>query len=79
MADGRKPIEEATGTRETNPPPFSREQFESSPEFASFKVGMTKLLRVTKVRLDELVLEARADSPRWKNPGAPGRKRKSLE
>jgi hypothetical protein len=40
---------------------------------------MKKLLKVSKPRLDELVLEARADSPRWKNPKAPGRKPPKLK
>ena len=48
--------------------------FHSTPEFAHFKQQMKKLLSVPKERVDELVREAKAASPRLDNPNAPCRK-----
>jgi hypothetical protein len=56
---------------------FSSLVFESTPEFANFKRGMKKLLRVPKAEVDELVRMAKIESPRRDNPIAPGRKKRS--
>lgn len=66
---------EATGTRETHPV-FSRDKFESTPEFANFASGMRRLLKVPKSEVDEAVRIAKIESPRRDNPLAPGRKKK---
>jgi hypothetical protein len=63
-----------TRARETHRA-FSRDKFESTPEFANFKRGMKALLAVPKTELDELIQKAKADSPRVGNPHAPGRKK----
>jgi hypothetical protein len=72
MAERQARKETRTGS--TPPPPFSRKRFESTPEFAKFKVGMKKLLAVPKVVLDARVKAAKEASPRVGNPKAPGRK-----
>lgn len=66
----------ATGPGETHPPPMSPEQFRASPEFRRLRTGMTKLLQMTKAKLDARVEQAKADSPRLIDPNAPGRKRR---
>ena len=63
-----------TRARETHRA-FSRDKFESTPEFANFKRGMKALLAVPKAELDELIRKAKEDSPRAGNPNAPGRKK----
>jgi hypothetical protein len=57
----------------TNPKP-SEPAFDSTPEFQHFKNVMRGVLAVPKSRLDELVAQAKKDSPRNGNPSAPGRK-----
>jgi hypothetical protein len=74
MADGRKDNGK-TRARETHPA-FSRDRFESTPEFARFKVGIKKLLKVPKALVDARVKAAKDASPRVGNPKAAGRKRK---
>jgi hypothetical protein len=49
--------------------------FDSTPEFQQFREVMRGVLAMSKARLDELVREAKEDSPRNGNPMAPGRKR----
>jgi len=49
--------------------------FDKTPEFQHFKEVMRDVLSVPKKRLDELVKEAKAQSPRNGNPDAPGQKR----
>jgi hypothetical protein len=49
--------------------------FDSTPEFQHFKEVMRGVLSVPKARLDELVEQAKKDSPRANNPHAPGKKR----
>ena len=73
MADGRKDNGK-TRARETHPA-FSRDRFESTPEFANFKVGMKKLLAVSKTVVDARVKAAKEASPRAGNPKAAGRKK----
>jgi hypothetical protein len=51
------------------------EPFDSTPEFKEFKDVMRGILLVSKKRLDELVLEAKENSPRNGDPHAPGQKR----
>lgn len=76
MVEGRKPRTKAAGQGETHSPSFSRERFESTPEFANFKEGMKKLLAVPKAVVDERVKAAKGASPRAGNPKAAGRKPK---
>jgi len=71
MAEGLPNKE--TGARETHRA-FSRDRFEATREFAEFKRGMKKLLRVSKAELDEAVRMAKIESPRRDDPMAPGRK-----
>jgi hypothetical protein len=73
MADGRG-LDKKTGPGKTGSPPFSRERFESTPQFAKFKRGMTALLAVPKPELDARVKSAKEASPRAGNPKAAGRK-----
>ena len=56
---------------------MTREQFEASPEFRKFKSDMQKILTVPKTELDERVRLAKVTSPRFGNPNAAGRKRKT--
>lgn len=49
--------------------------FDSTPEFQHFREVMRGVLAVPKKRLDELVSEAKENSPRNGNPHAPGQKR----
>lgn len=49
--------------------------FDSTPEFKHFKEVMRAVLAVPKKRLDELVEEAKENSPRKSDPHAPGQKR----
>jgi hypothetical protein len=49
--------------------------FDSTPEFQHFKDVMRGVLAVPKQRLDELVREAKENSPRNGDPNAPGQKR----
>jgi len=49
--------------------------FDSTPEFQHFKEVMRGVLAVPKARLDELVKQAKKDSPRNGDSEAPGRKR----
>jgi hypothetical protein len=49
--------------------------FDSTPEFRHFKEVMRGVLAVPKKRLDELVREAKENSPRNGDPHAPGQKR----
>ena len=65
---------EKAGPGETHLPPMTPERFLESPEFRKFRTGMKQLLKVPKARLDRLVEDAKADSPRAGNPNAPGRK-----
>jgi hypothetical protein len=51
--------------------------FDSTPEFQHFTEVMRGVIAVPKKRLDELVLEAKENSPRNGNPHAPGQKRKT--
>jgi hypothetical protein len=51
------------------------DSFDATPEFQHFTAQMRKLIAVPKVRLDELVQQARESSPRKGAPNAPGRKR----
>jgi hypothetical protein len=51
--------------------------FDSTPEFQHFKEVMRGVLAVSKARLDELIAQAKKDSPRNGNPNAPGKKHKS--
>lgn len=48
--------------------------FDSTPEFEQFKNVMRRVITVPKERLDELVEQAKRESPRNGNPHAPGRK-----
>jgi len=50
--------------------------FDSTPEFEQFKNLMRRVIAVPKERLDELVEQAKKESPRNGNPDAPGRKRR---
>jgi hypothetical protein len=50
-------------------------RFDSTPEFQHFKDVMRGVLTVPKKRLDELVREAKDNSPRNGDPHAPGQKR----
>jgi hypothetical protein len=50
-------------------------QFEATPEFEHFRKVMRGVLAVPKSRLDELVREAKDNSPRNGDPNAPGQKR----
>jgi hypothetical protein len=50
--------------------------FDATPEFQHFKEVMRGILAVPKKRLDELVKEARENSPRNGDPHAPGQKPK---
>ena len=68
-------IREKAGPGGTHPPPLTAKQFEKTPEFGRLKSGMRLLLAVPKAKLDRLVQDAKADSPRAGNPNAPGRKR----
>jgi hypothetical protein len=74
MAEGLP--DKKTGARETHRS-FSRDRFESTPEFANFKRGMKALLAVPKAELDALVRKAKAESPRAGNPNAAGRKKRA--
>jgi hypothetical protein len=49
--------------------------FDSTPEFQHFKDVMRGVLAVPKKRLDELVANAKEESPRNGDPHAPGQKR----
>jgi hypothetical protein len=49
--------------------------FDSTPEFKHFKEVMRHVLAVPKPRLDELVRDAKENSPRKGDPHAPGQKR----
>jgi hypothetical protein len=49
--------------------------FDSTPEFQHFKEVIRRVLAVPKKRLDELVREAKENSPRNGDPHAPGQKR----
>jgi hypothetical protein len=49
--------------------------FDSTPEFKEFKDVMRGILSVSKKRLDELVHEAKENSPRNGDSHAPGQKR----
>jgi hypothetical protein len=49
--------------------------FDSTPEFKHFKEVMREVLAVPKARLDDLVREAKEESPRNGDPNAPGQKR----
>ena len=73
MVDGRRLVK---ATEAGKDPPFAREAFEATPEFANFREGMKRLLQVPKVELDEAVREYAATSPRLGDKNAPGRKRK---
>lgn len=48
--------------------------FDSTPEFARFREGMTKFLSVPKSRLDPLVEETANASPRKADLNSAGRK-----
>jgi hypothetical protein len=72
-------MREKAGPGKTHPPPMAAEQFLESPEFRRFRTGMKRLLTVPKEKLDRLVENAKADSPRAGNPNAPGRKRFHVE
>jgi hypothetical protein len=50
--------------------------FDSTPEFQHFKEVMRGVLAVSKERLNELIDRAKKDSPRTRDPNAPGRKRR---
>lgn len=54
---------------------MSSRTFGATPEFRHFKDVMRGVLAVSKTRLDELVQEAKENSPRNGNPHAPGQKR----
>jgi hypothetical protein len=58
----------------TSPKP-SEPAFDSTPEFMHFKEVMRGVLAVPKARLDELVQQAKQDSPRNGDAHSPGRKR----
>ena len=49
--------------------------FDSTPEFQHFREVMRHVLAVPKTRLDELVREAKENSPRNGDPNSPGQKR----
>jgi hypothetical protein len=49
--------------------------FDATPEFEQFKSVMRRVITVPKERLDELVQQAKKESPRNGDPAAPGRKR----
>jgi hypothetical protein len=49
--------------------------FDSTPEFQQFSEVMRGVLAVPKARVDELVREAKRQSPRNGDAHAPGRKR----
>ncbi|HTU46667.1 MAG TPA: hypothetical protein VMF91_16490 [Bryobacteraceae bacterium] len=53
--------------------------FDSTPEFEQFKNVMRRVIAVPKERLDELVEQAKRESPRNGNPSAPGRKRRRIK
>jgi hypothetical protein len=71
---GERTIRETAAPGETHSPPLTAKQFVATPEFEQLKYGMRLLLSVSKAKLDRLVEDARADSPRMGNPNAPGRK-----
>lgn len=75
MAERQMGTNEATAGP-THPPPLTVEQFRASPEFRRLRVGMKKLLRVSKADLDRRLIAAKERSPRTGNPNAPGRKPK---
>jgi hypothetical protein len=75
MAD--RQIRELAGPGKTHPAPLTAQEFVATSEFERLKSGMRLLLSVPKEKLDRLVEDARADSPRAGNPNAPGRKRKT--
>jgi hypothetical protein len=77
MADRRDTKARGPGPAQTTR--FSRKRFESTPEFANFKAGMTQLLSIPKAELDALVKKAKETSPRAGNPKAAGRKRRNSE
>ena len=72
-------LPKSPGTRKTNAPTDGRSMkaapFDSTPEFQHFKEVMRAVLAVPKKRIDELVQEAKQNSPRRDNPHAPGQKR----
>jgi hypothetical protein len=74
---GERKLRETTGPGEAHPPPLTADQFVATPEFKQLKSGMHLLLSVPKAKLDRLVEDAKADSPRMGDPNAPGRKRKT--
>jgi hypothetical protein len=49
--------------------------FDSTLEFRHFKEVMRGVLAVPKERINELVEQAKKESPRRNNPSSPGRKR----
>jgi hypothetical protein len=51
--------------------------FDSTAEFKHFREVMRGVLAVPKARLDELVRQAKKESPRAGALNAPGRKRKT--
>jgi hypothetical protein len=71
MAEGPGRKEAGTGPAQ---PPFSRERFEASPEFANFKRGMRRILAVPKSVIDARIIAAKESSPRTGNPKSAGRK-----
>jgi hypothetical protein len=76
--DDETSFPEAPGTRETNPltdgESMKATQFEATPKFEHFKKVMREVLAVPKARLDELVRDAKENSPRKGDPNAPGQK-----
>ncbi|MGB6944192.1 MAG: hypothetical protein WBE37_17460 [Bryobacteraceae bacterium] len=49
--------------------------FDATPEFQHFKEVMRSVLKVPKERLDDLVQQAKKESPRNGDAESPGRKR----
>src|ERR1039458_2702142 len=74
---------ETAGTRKETPHPsgesMKAEPFSLTPEFQHFKEVMRAVLAVPKKRLDELVRDAKENSPRKSDLHAPGQKRKELK
>jgi hypothetical protein len=53
--------------------------FDATPEFQYFTEAMRGVMSVSKERIDELVVEARENSPRKGKKNAPGRKAGSVK
>lgn len=70
-------LDKAPRQGKAHAPPVNAAEFEAAPEFEQFRAVMRCLLAVPKSELDELVIEAKAMSPRIDNPTSAGRKPKA--